>query len=934
MRTPALLPTLGLVALACNGGGNGNGNGDDTDPQFDPGCILVDDGGGYANLVDALTVADDGATITLCDVVDEEVIVDKAVTIVGEGMTLQPPNNVPAITVVDGGDLTISDVLVETTRSGFLVEQGGRLHLSDATLEDVPNYGVDVQAGGEAVVENVTMRRTVWGGVRVDGGTLTLTDSTLELRGQALDDSGSYGVLVENDGTATLVGNTISGAILKSTESDVFAIDGVGVWATSGATVELDGNTLTGNDIAGVSANGATLTLRGDAIDQTLGGVVGRQSSITAEAVTIRDHRRWGLLCVQCDTFDLTSVDVETTRQGSIPNDPENDARGSMGVLAIGTDAVISGTPEAPSRFVGHHGAGVEVGPIQGGGDVVAEISDTIIEDNAAFGLVGFSSELTVRDTRVSTTSNDDDFCLIVNADGSTSLRCNMGLAMINTSGTLENVTVEDSEFWGLTVLNGVADVIGGTIRRNLSTGVRSQSSAVTFDGTTFSEGREYQLIIGEGSTAVIQNSTFEDGAFDREFVNEFEDGEGNTRTTRTVSYYSAREATVTDSSLVLTNSTLRNGQEGFVVSTGGVLTAEDVTVEGYNEQVFTTFSDGELDLTRVSMSDVGQQALYCSRGSLTADAVSISNMGKYDYRYEYFQDGELLFDNQFSRPGWAVFLSTCSATLEDVVIDGSDGSGLYASNSTLETDGLTLRDLYRDLETSLGQGAVDLQWSRRTDGDGNVLPESVPTAILNGITVDGLGTYPEGSGRQPPIGVSLRGWTLPPDDAENPGGLPESTVSLRDLRINPTEGASAPGQGLRAQYLADLRIDGLDIQGVDGHGLEILESNATLVGATAGRGGTIDATGGDGLVFNGQRTTVDPTPLTLSAADITITGAGGDGFSILGGADHSLTGVTVTGATAWGATCAAEPTFATCDASLDGGLGATDGCDVCSIIE
>jgi hypothetical protein len=39
----------------------------DTQPQYDEGCILVDGAGGYKWLEDAMEIADEGSTITLCE---------------------------------------------------------------------------------------------------------------------------------------------------------------------------------------------------------------------------------------------------------------------------------------------------------------------------------------------------------------------------------------------------------------------------------------------------------------------------------------------------------------------------------------------------------------------------------------------------------------------------------------------------------------------------------------------------------------------------------------------------------------------------------------------------------------------------------------------------------------------------------------------------
>ena len=89
MRSTSLVFFLAL--LGCSGTTEKDGSNDDTDtsgniddPVYDPGCITVDGGGGYAKLADAVTVASEGAIIELCDgTYEESVVVEKSVTIRG-----------------------------------------------------------------------------------------------------------------------------------------------------------------------------------------------------------------------------------------------------------------------------------------------------------------------------------------------------------------------------------------------------------------------------------------------------------------------------------------------------------------------------------------------------------------------------------------------------------------------------------------------------------------------------------------------------------------------------------------------------------------------------------------------------------------------------------------------------------------------------------
>ena len=80
------------------------------------------------------------------------------------------------------------------------------------------------------------------------------------------------------------------------------------------------------------------------------------------------------------------------------------------------------------------------------------------------------------------------------------------------------------------------------------------------------------------------------------------------------------------------------------------------------------------------------------------------------------------------------------------------------------------------------------------------------------------------------------------------------------------------------------------------------------------------------GILIDADRGTASASSISLT--DVTVSKAIGDGITVNSG-EHTFSGVTVTGAGGYGATCV-DATFVTCDASLDGALGETDGCDAC----
>lgn len=934
MRTAALFPLVCLLALACNGRSSDDETDTDTDtgPTYDPGCILVDGAGGYAHLADAMEVAGDTGVITLCEDMSEELVISTTVIIEGNGVLLEPPVNAPAVTVVDGGNLTLSDVRIASTRSGLVVEEGGVLAAADVSMETLGSYGVEVQRGGTATVDAAVMTGPDWGGARVNGGTLTLTNSTLDLIAEDGGDTAPYGVLVENDGNATLEGNTITGPARTLTEGSVFDLDGVGVWLQTGASATLRNNTVIGGSstLAGVSADAAgELVIEGDTY---LGGVTGlavRGTTATMSDVAAQGYIQWGIVAVQSDV-SMHSTTFETTPEGSVANDvgdPEDttdDRDGSVGVYALESEVTITGTAEAPSQMIGHNRSGIVVSPLGGGSVSYANISDTVLDSNVGGGIAVYSGDLIAERLTVSNTLNDDEYCA-----GVSGYRCNMAIALWGSNATLTDTAVLDSNDWGLTLVQGVADVVGGTFQRNERYGAFAQAGTLTFDGTEFAEGGLYQVALLQDASAVVSNATFRDGSYVSE--NEFQSGE---TTYRTVSYYGARDILVSQSSLVVTDSTFENGEQGISANgsedAAATVVLQDSTFSGYNQSPINASSYSEWTVERVNLTGTGRQAISCYLAKIEADKVNIRDTTRYSYRYEQYQDGELTYENEYERAERAVYANLCDLTLEDVAIEGSDGYAMDALNSSLEIDGLTVSDLFRagaDFDYSSLSPGVRFGWSRSIDfTDNTIRPQSYPTGFVNDVTISGVPAA--GSGLLARDGLLIESWVEV--DGDNVGELAAGSLAITGLSLGGTEESDAiSGNGLTAQRMGDLQIDGFDVTNASGDSVRLTEVAGSFTGASNGRTGILTGAMGTGLAIDGTRSGGGTTPVAVALTDITIADAGRDGLMITGGADHSVSGVTVTSAGAYGATCA-DTTFAVCDATLSGDLGEHAGCDAC----
>ncbi len=887
MIPPRTLPLVVALAFACNGGGTTDDDPDtDTGPTYEAGCIAVSgDSFAYAFVDDALAEAAPGATITLCEDLSQAIVVSTEITIDATGFKLTPPVNESAVTVVDGGNLTILGATIETTRSAFVVEDGGTLTVQDAELAVVPNYGVDVQAGGTATLERVNMTNPQWGGARVSGGTLTLRDSTISL-------PGDYGVLVERDGTATLEGNIIEQPTLRDTaQTNLFDIGGTGVWIESGGTANLKNNQILGPEVVGISADsGGGLTLDGDQVLGGFAGVTVRDTPFSATNARVETYFGYGVLCVACVDVELHSVTIETDPDLSRASTPEVD--GSIGLFGIEANFTITGTPEQPSRIAGNNYAGALVSPQNGGSRADIDISDAVLDNNAAFGLAVYQGEANLERVSVTNTRNDDAKC---NTDSGRA--CNMAVAYWGANGTIVDSEISDSQDWGLTVVNGVVDISGSTFARNEFVGAFAQQGSLFFEDTDFLEGKQYSLYLTSGASGTIDGSRFRDASYTSDF--EYMSGEN---VIRQVSHYQALDAVVFGSTLTVTNTPFENGQRGIQASGSGTtaeVTIVDSSWKNYHYDLLASFSQSVVSAQRVSFEDIGRYALRCSSGDLRVDRATISGVTFSPYRFEYYQNGELVFDSTSEQYGEPIWTSTCSLRLDDVTVENSESIAAYLNNTSALVNGLTLRDVAKSRSSG---GALLLQYTSPT----------VPSAYFSDVSIAGVQTLDA---------VRVSSWI---DSAT--GRPSDGPISFTNLSIGgPDEADAIDGDGIDATNVADLLIDGLDIHQVGEFGMRLTRAGAEITGVSSRRTGLIRDVRDAGVRIDGNGTGTSPEKVVLQ--DLSISETRREGIVVTSGV-HDVLGVTVTGAGSWGASCTLPGDLGVCDGStFDGEDGAVLDC-------
>lgn len=913
MRYQSWMVAIIGLAGACTDDGTrpGTGQTDDTDiVSYEDGCIDVSGASqGFKFLADAITVAEPGASIELCNDVEEAIFVNKELFIYGNGALLIPPPNDMAVTVQDGGALTIKDVVIQTTRSGMVVETGGSLIAEDIDIAEVANYGFDVAEGATAEISEASILGADWGGFRVQGGTLTVRDSEV-------NEAGSFGVFADGGATVTLENNRFATIEHRDSSTQIWDIDGVGVWIEGGSNVTMSGNSVVLAQITGVSVDGlSTLSMDGDEIigvGTTFAGLAVRSSSVTASNISVSEYAQYGMLAIDADELSFASSSFTANPDLSAPNvvgdpaDPSDDRIGSVGLYALESEITVTGTEELPSVISGNNGAGILTSPQSGGSVSAATLDHVLIDNNGGFGLTVYSGDATISNTTISNTRNDDAYC-----DTGSGYRCNMAVGLWTSEGTFTDVTVADSEGWGITVVNGFLDISGSEFSNNITNSVFSQSSTAVVDDSLFTAGSDVHLSMQQGSSATITNSTFKDN--DYTAINEYESGDS---LVRTVSSYAANDISAGGAEVTIDNCTFENGNNGVnafgSTDNPAKLTIKNSSFKGYNQYAAYASSEiSELTLENVTMEDIGRYALYCYTCDLEATDVTLTNVNKYKYKYEYYSDGELLFDNEFEQAGAAMYIRRGDVSLKNITISETESEALSISDSTVELENILVS---KAVTANFARAAIDITW---------VDSSFLPNAVVSGIRVEGpVGYTPEMGSTVEVDGLRMVGY----NDATT-GEHPSGIIELYDVEIaTDSVGRGVTGNGIFVDNFGDFLLNGVDVASPAKTGIVMNRTNGAITGVFGARSGIIDTAGAFGMSIDAARGTFDAA--TVSVTEVTVSSAAQSGINANSGT-MTWSDVSVSGAAEYGAVCT-EVTFSTCDASLEGTSGPTDGCDAC----
>ena len=864
MRRIVALTSL-LALTACPGNGNGT--------DLPEGCITVNGSRGFQFLADAMTVTEPGDTVQLCGEITDTLVIDRPITFEspfnmdGAFTSLwTPPDNEPAIRIVEGGEVTMDGIYIETTRNGITVEEGGILDVSRTYIEvDNPgSYGIEI-VNGEVTADTLIINQAFWGAIQNTGGTLTLRNSDLV-------NSFRWGVRLDNGATATIEDTLIGGTRISDETGE--NNDGWAVYVCDTCSVTMRDVDLESNILGGLYVNLGIADVEGGTwTGNFMGGWIdGGTATITD--VDIIDPLQYGIVGLS-GNVTLNDVRMDADPESSPFEDvTTSNLEGGYGLLAI--DGEVTWIGGGATEFNG--------GGIFALGNQAAQLplvlQELSIADNSAVGIQTSLADLEATDVKITGTVSVPDIC-----QANFTYSCDWGLAAFQSDVDWVGGSIRDNDAMGAVIGDGPSDFTGIELANNGLYGIWSIQGVVNLADADVHGIGEIAVFGQDGSFITVDNTSFHD----RDHVVSFGEPESENRFG-----FQAFEVLGVDSTVEVSNSTFRNGNNGIRVSGGSTLSVIDSSFRDYNENGVSAVSGSSMEIETTDFTGFGGNVISCSStgSSTSVSRVNISDVTTVKSLFEFWQDGELTSSNlsEFTRP--AMSMSSCSLEASRVTFTDVSSQAIDLSNVTVdELDRVTITGANIAVaEGRIAEPAIDVVWN-----------SAAPEFSASDVTITGV-----------PAGTAMRLQSV----FEVPDGI-ASEVRLEEITIGDAEGIG--GVGLDLTGLTDFAMSEFTITNTGAEGLIARTTNGTL-GSEDGPS-TISGTGANGLFLDDSRLVVSNVDVTSSTTDGVRVTAGGSSFDT----------VSISGAGGFGMSCVTGPEVPVCtNVTAAGASGEHDGCGAC----
>lgn len=697
MRIPPILFVLALIGCSGDAGDKNDdtaGGGDDTadtDVTYEPGCITVDGGGGYANLADAVTLAAEGSVIELCDGTWEEaVVVDKSVTIrgsAGTGSFLNGPGSDVPLTITGAG-VTVENLTLESPRTAIVLDGATDANLVNITVASAGSWGVSA-TDATATIDGLVLVQPAAGGVQVAGGEIAIANGDFQY-------PASYGLDIADGAVVSLANTTITGTLMLSDD------------VSDGYAIQIDGGTLSMTDSAIAGADGI--------------GIYGADADLSLTNTTISDIVYLGVFTFD-STYDFDGVAITGSYlQGAYMDGPEIS-------LANTTVSTVTGT----SCSLDYADWGVDGNPWCGGlnlvGDVVTLENLTVsgyenygvivqpneedlatlswtggsVDDVGRWGVYAAYVAGTLTDVAVTNTREPE---IASPCDGYVDQSA--ALLAIYSELALDGVTLQGNAGWGYSALVGTTTIANSTFDGNACIGFVNYQNQATVTGTTFTNGSDRGGVYDSQGVLVLDGNTFLNNKSGAEYV--YDDGSSVSR-----SVYSGGQGqdvfAYGSLSVSITNNTFTGGDTSLTIqvpSSAEVVGNSWSDYESYIAYFYQMPSSSPGIFADNVVDDVVGPVVQASYGPVEVSNVDVGTTRLSDtVTYEWYQDDVLQYSYSYQSSSSVLYASGYyyddgagsitdwpgSITVEDVSVVSAYDSFLYAYDAEVDIDGVELGD-------------------------------------------------------------------------------------------------------------------------------------------------------------------------------------------------------------------------------------------------
>lgn len=674
MRSSLLLlcPLSGLLVGGCDGGGKlddtSGGDTHDSAPVYDEGCITVDGAGGYAHLADAITVAEEGSTIALCEgTFAEPTEVTKGVSIIGAGpgTILEGDGTNAALTVV-AANVTISGATVQGSYTGLAVT-GADATISDIAFEATGGWGVTAEGATGLTISGCSFNETA-GGVDVNGGSVTLTGNTFTL-------PTGFAIEIEGGGSAVIDDNQVDGVIADKNNYK----DGYGVYVTDGSSATMSGNTIAGAGSIAVKVKDGTVDAEGEVWSESPFGLYVDGGSATVAGSTLEEQSVVGVFALG-DSFSVTNTTVTTTSAASceLAYADWGPAGGdySCGGVLLAADVSAEVADVSVSGF---NNFGVFLLPYTAA-ETTATLSNVTVDDVGRIGMY-FSGVNGTADGLTVTNLREPELAQPCTPDGYT-YYIDYSASVVVASGELAvtNSTFADNAGWGISAATARVSVADSTFTNNVCSGILNVQSALEVSGSTFTGAVTTGLIWDSYGATSITTSAFSGNHATSSYT--YDNGDG-TSTTYTNSPAGVDLQVSSSTSFLLSDSTFSDGDQAIqsysseIEVVGNTFTGYEHTILYASQNTSTVFSSNTAD-------DFGGYLMSTYYGEVEMNDNVVGSTRSYNYAYTSSTDGVLDYEYSYSSYTPLLYGYGTTSLPCDIIVDGLEAGSVYSTGINL----------------------------------------------------------------------------------------------------------------------------------------------------------------------------------------------------------------------------------------------------------